>query len=136
MIIEIHDTKTIEDIRDKFNTFFPFLKIEFFEHPHHWYEDSLDKTPYSIDKKIGEIRKQHAHGELEIHSWNKTGDMEQTFRKKFGLHVQVFRMEGNNWIQTAGTDKLDLAEQNEIGKKVTAESRQGMNSKTEKRSLF
>lgn len=136
MIIEIHDTKTIEDIREKFSSFFPFLKIEFFEHPHHWYEDSPEKTAYPVDKKIGEIRKQHEHGNLEIHSWNKTGDLEQTFRKKFGLNVQVFRLEGNKWIQTAGTDKLDLAEQNEIAKNPAAGNRRGMNSKTEKRSLF
>ena len=136
MIIEIHDIKTVADIQDKFNTFFPFLKIEFYEHPHHWYEDSLEKDAYPKDKKIEEIRKKHPHGDLEIHSWNKTGDLEQTFRKKFGLNVQVLRMEGDTWIQTAGTDKLDLAEQNEIGKKATAENRQGMNSKTEKRGLF
>lgn len=136
MIIEIHDNKTVSDIQDKFNTFFPFLKIEFYGHPHHWYEDSLEMDAYPTNKKIEEIRKKHAHGDLEIHSWNKTGDLEQTFRKKFGLNVQVFRMEGDSWIQTAGTDKLDLVEQNEIGKNVTTEIRQGMNSKTEKRSLF
>lgn len=136
MIIQIHDTRTIEDIREKFSSFFPFLKIEFYKKPHYWYEDSPEENIYPVDKKIGEIRKQHAHGELQIHSWYKTGDLEQAFRKKFGLHVQVFRLEGNKWIQTAGTDKLDLAELNEIAKNSTAVYRQGMNSKAEKRSLF
>lgn len=38
MIIHINDQKTIADIQEKFQVFFPFLKIEFFDQPHHRYE--------------------------------------------------------------------------------------------------
>ena len=65
MIIEINDSKTIGDIQDKFSTFFPFLKIDFYERPHHWHEGSESKTAFPRDKKLGEIRKNHPHGALE-----------------------------------------------------------------------
>ena len=68
---------------------------------------------------IGEIRKQHNPGMIEIHSWRKTGMVEQELRKRFGLHVQIMRKHGDSWIQTAGTDELTLEEQNEIGQNAT-----------------
>ena len=131
MIIEIDDTKTIDDIQEKFNDFFPFLKMEFYKHPHHWSESSEEKEMFSNNEKIGEIRKNHLHGTLEIHSWQKTGAVEQEFRKKFGINVQVFRHHGDLWVQTAGTDELTLAEQNEIGRKVSQDQLHGTNRKFE-----
>jgi len=136
MIIEINDTKTIVDVQDKFNTFFPFLKIEFYEHPHHWYEESKNKTVLPTDKKIGDIRKNHYHGELEIHSWFRTGDLEQTFRKRFNLNVQVFRLHGSNWVETVGTDKLTLKEQNEIGRTATVNNQPRVDSPTADNNIY
>lgn len=131
MILFIEDYKTIEDIQDKFSLFFPFLKIEFYKHPHHWYESSEAKEclpPYML---IGDIRKHHQHGELEIFSWFKTGDIEQEFHKKFNLNVQVFRQHGNYWVQTSGTDKLTLKEQNELGRQASLAQSPGEKSKIE-----
>ncbi len=136
MIIQIHDTKTIADLQEKFSQFFPFLKIEFYDQPHHWYEESPEKTAYGASYKIGDIRKQHDHGDLEIHSWYRTGDLEQSFSKKFDLNVQVFRLHGENWVQTAGTDKFTLKEQNEIARQATIDSRPVSDSRTEKNNLF
>lgn len=136
MIIEINDSKTIGDIQDKFSTFFPFLKIEFYERPHHWHEGSESKTAFPRDKKLGEIRKNHPHGALEIHSWYRTGDLEQAFHKKFILNVQVLRLHGNHWVQTAGTDKLTLKEQNEIGRNATVENNSLIDSVTERNNLY
>ncbi|UEG48866.1 hypothetical protein LK994_09475 [Ferruginibacter lapsinanis] len=136
MIIEIDDTKTIELIQDKFSEFFPFLKIEFYEHPHHWYKESSKTTILPGNKTIGEIRKHHHQGDMEIHSWYRTGDLEQSFRKKFNLNVQVFRLHGTEWVQTVGTDKLTLEEQNDIGRKATLEVQKVADSPTANRNLF
>ncbi|MBS1741895.1 MAG: hypothetical protein JST81_02565 [Bacteroidetes bacterium] len=119
MILEIDDNKTIADIQDKFNTFFSGLSLEFYQHPHHWYEHSSDKIPFDPQTRVGEIRKNHPHGVIEIHSWFRTGDLEQMFRKKFNLNVQVVRMNGKEEIETAGTDKLTLAEQNDLAKRAS-----------------
>ena len=126
MIIEIDDSKTIEDIQDSFNTAFPFLKIEFYEHPHHWYEPSSLQTEIKKTKKIADIRKQHNHGILKIYSWFKTGDVEQLFRKEFDLYIQVFYRQKNKWVQSAGSDNLTLKEQNAIGQ---SSEKSGLSSK-------
>jgi len=115
MIIEIDDSKTIDDIQEKFNDFFPFLKMEFYKHPHRWSEGSVTEETFPGNTSIGEIRKNHVHGDMKIYSWQKTGSVEQEFRNRFGINVQIFRLHGNTWVQTAGTDDLSLHEQNETG---------------------
>jgi hypothetical protein len=119
MIIEINDKKTLEDISSEFSAYYPFLKIAFFDEPHGWQEASSDKHRLPLNKSIGEVRKRHHPGVLEIHSWHQTGHVEQEFRKLFGLQIQILRLQGEKWVQTAGTDELKLEEQNEIGRKTT-----------------
>jgi hypothetical protein len=114
MLIEIDDSKTIADIQDRFSLCFPYLKIEFYNKPHHWEESTAAK--YLIDPAtfIRDIRKKHAPGIVEIKSWHKTGDVEQLFKKLFGLNAQIFRLEDNRWKQSAESDNLTLAMQTEI----------------------
>jgi hypothetical protein len=121
MIIEIDDTKTIEMVIKEFSGYYPFLKIEFFDAPHGWQQASSFNYLLPKDKKIGEIRKKHTPGVVEIHSWHKTGSVEQVFKKKIGLNIQVFRRQGSEWIQTVGTDELTLEQQNEIAQHATQE---------------
>lgn len=136
MIIDITDKVAISDVQDKFSTIFPFLKIEFFERPHHWYDKSPVEKAYPVTKTLGEIRKQHPHGRLEFFSWYSTEEFEQAFRKKFSLNAQIFRLQGNSWLQTADTDKLSLKEQNEIGRNETLETFSTKGSKAKKRNLI
>ncbi len=115
MTIEINDTNTIEEIRDLFSRNFPYLSLEFFAEPHRWQETSSFKHLLPHYKRIGEVSTRHHQGVLEIAPWQKTGAVEQAFSRIFGLQVQVFRLHGDRWIQTAGTDECTLAEQNETG---------------------
>lgn len=136
MLIEINDDCTLEDINDKFSGFFPFLKLEFFPGPHHWYEESPGNKKLKPGLRIGEIRKKHPHGTLAVYSWMRTGDVEQAFREKYDLHVQVFRLHGGEWIQTVGTDKLTLQEQNDLGKATSSQAGHMADSKTERENLL
>ncbi len=115
MMIEINDSKTIELISNEFSARYPFLKIEFFDKPHHWQEGSPVNHKIPHNKTIGEIRKRHNPGGLDIEPWQKAGTVEQQFHKRFGLNIQIYRHHGSTWIQTAGTDEFTLEEQNEIG---------------------
>lgn len=119
MFIEINDSKTVEDISSSFTRFFPFLKLEFYDQPHNWQAKSSRKHLLSAHKTIGEIRKKHQPGVMEIHERDTTGVVEQEFKKHFGLNVQIWRHHGEEWIQTAGTDLLTIKEQNEIGENAT-----------------
>lgn len=114
MILEVSNTKTILEVQNKFSTNYPFLKIEFYDK-----SSNLAEHQVNGNKKIGEINKRHKTGTIEIHPWYKTGDIEQAFKKQYGLTVQIFRLVGEGWIETTGTDELTLEEQNEIGKKTT-----------------
>ena len=131
MIIEIDDTKTIEAVAKEFTDCYPFLKIEFFDAPHGWQQASSFNYLLPPDKKIGEIRKKHTPGVLEIHAWHKTGTVEQEFKKIFGLNIQVFRHQGAEWVQTVGTDALTLEQQNEIAQNSTQELLHSTGSKFE-----
>ncbi len=119
MIIEINDKATIAEVQYKFSTIYPFLKIEFYNYPIHLYEEFSVKAAHSNNKTLGEIRNRDTHGILELFSGCSACGVEQTFRKKFGLNAQIFRLQGKFWIKILATDKLSLKEQNEIGRKVT-----------------
>ena len=106
MIIEMNDKLTIADVQDTFSSIFPFLKIEFFEQPYHWYGESRTKAAYPDTIMLCEIKNQYPHGRLEFPSWYSSSEVEQDFRKKCNLHVKVFRLRGNSWIHTMSTDKL------------------------------
>lgn len=136
MIIEINDERTLEEINEKFSDFFPFLKLEFFPGPHHWYEESPGKKKLKPGLRIGDIRKKHEQGSLTIYSWMRTGDVEQDFRRKYDLHIQVLRLHGGEWIQTVGTDKLTLKEQNELGQHTSSDAGHTADSRTERKNLF
>ena len=114
MLLGISDNKTISDLQDKFNECFPHLKLEFYHKRHKLNHASLEEQRIKEDLKIGEIRKKHNSGTLEIKSWDKTGDVEQRFREEYGLYVQIFNLENGQWVQSVKTDELTLAEQSEI----------------------
>src|SRR5689334_22811887 len=111
MLLSISDNKTISDIQEKFNECFPHLKLEFYHKKHRLNQASLEEQRIKEDMQIGEIRKKHNNGIMEIKSWDKTGDVEQRFMEEYGLYVQVFRLENGKWLQSVKTDELTLAEQ-------------------------
>lgn len=110
MILRIDDNKSVADLQEKFELCFPGLKIEFYRKPHNWYEATASKYLLSSESLIGNIRKVHDRGELEIKSWFQAGRVEQDFKDHFGLNVQVFRYCQNRWVQTIFSDKLTLAQ--------------------------
>ena len=120
MIIEINPNKKLKDINSAFSNAYPFLKIEFFSKSHKWQEPSSVLQLLQQDQTVSEVT--HSllcSGFIEIHYWQKTGVIEMMFLQQFNLSVQVYRKNGDNWIQTSGTDELTLEEQNEEGMKNT-----------------
>jgi hypothetical protein len=118
MMLHINNTTTIRDLQEDFSKAYPFLKIDFFNQPHGWGEMNSQAIRYNGNFRLIDIEKiQFHHSAIEIHPWTKVGELEQTFKDRIGLYVQVSRRLGDEWIQTAGTDDLNIDEQNEIGKK-------------------
>jgi len=117
MLLRIHDNLLIEDIQEHFSECFPHLKIEVYSTPHHWEKGSLQKDLISPKSSIGDIRKNHSGGIMEIKSSDKVGDVERKLKKMFDLNVQIFRKENDCWIQTTSTDVFTLERESELSKK-------------------
>lgn len=116
MIIEINPKKKLKEISAAFSKVYPFLKLEFFSKSHKWQESSSVLQLLQQDLTVSEIAHSSlCSGFIEIHYWQKTGIIEMNFLKQFNLSVQVYRKNGDDWIQTSGTDELTLEEQNEAG---------------------
>lgn len=125
MIVEVNDNKTVGEIRDAFVSAFPFLRIEFFRQPHEWGKPSPLGRRMERDVRFGSLRTLPGNIAIEIHSWHTTGAIEQAFGKIFGVHIQVFRREAMDWVQTAATDDRTLEEQNQAGRNMTQELMDG-----------
>jgi hypothetical protein len=114
MILYIDDYKSVSDLQEKFTECFPCLKIEFYDKWHHYQKPSSPKHLISAHKMIGDIRTKHEHGDLSIKSWSTVGNVERDFKHKFGLNVQIFRKDHNNWIQTSARDNFTLKEESDM----------------------
>lgn len=114
MLLKVTDYHRISDIQDKFNECFPFLKLEFYQSPHSWKEGSANTDCFHENEKIGHIRNLHHPEILDIKSWHRTGDVEQLFKQKLNLNVQIFRRDGNRWVQSTESDALTLKQQSDM----------------------
>ncbi len=99
------------NIQLRFKEKFPLLKIEFFKSKH----EKLQLSPLSDevmqDVTVGQLNPDLVDGEWELFGSEATGDFEERMETRFGLHVQVYRKSGINWLQTSNTDVWSLAKQ-------------------------
>jgi hypothetical protein len=121
MHIEINDNTSLREIQEVFSDYYPYLQINFYRKQHKKYEASDEKDRISPDTAIGEIRKTHISGLLEIRPLYKVADVEKEFRKRFDLSVQIIRKEKEGWVQTTGMDDFTLKELNEAGRNSSDE---------------
>jgi hypothetical protein len=116
MFIDIDDNRTLREVQLEFHNHFPYLKLEFFGHSHGIMEPSCPADAIDCTCRISDVRKRHIPGRIEITPNQKTGVVEQHFKKRFDLNVQVYRLYGKVWVQTSGSDEMTLQEQNDLGR--------------------
>jgi hypothetical protein len=114
MEIQINKTKKLKSIQAEFQSYFPYLKIEFYNNAHSSGEGSLKKNTLDSDLTIGAVQKHELLDAIKIDELTKVSDIENAFAKNLGLSAQVFRKSGNLWLQTTSTDNWTLAEQNKM----------------------
>ncbi|MGZ5190674.1 MAG: hypothetical protein ACXWCZ_06605 [Flavisolibacter sp.] len=117
MTIEINDKTTLHHIQKQFRKAYPFLKMRFADKPHQFGEETDEVHWYPSHVRVVDIVDTNKPGSIKIYPYNKAGDIEQLFKRRFNLFPQIFRRDEYKWIQTAGTDIIPVEEQNEIGKK-------------------
>jgi hypothetical protein len=116
MHIHIHDKTTLGEIQHVFTTYYPFLQLRFYKHPHKHFDISPKKERLNEDFKIEEIRKTHIDGILEIMPNDRVSTVEDLFLNQFGLCVQIMKKEKSEWVQTTGLDSYSLKEVNEFSR--------------------
>jgi len=121
MHIEINDNTPLREIKEVFSNFYPFLKIEFYRKGHKKYEASDLSDQIDPDKTLGDIKKTHISGVLEVQPYYKVSEIEKEFQERFSLSVQVFSKDNSGWKQTTGMDSFTLKELNEIGRNSSDE---------------
>jgi hypothetical protein len=110
--MKIRDDKMLKELQEEFNYEFPFLKIEFYRNSHRMGQGSPACEQLSPMMLIGDIRKIHNAGYVNLDGNLTVGALEQTFRNIFDLNVQVFRKSFGRWVQSWSSDSWTLKEQN------------------------
>jgi hypothetical protein len=120
MYLHIGPDRLVNEVQKEFNNMFPFLKIEFFQSRAAKPANLLQKNLISHNRKISEMHSVIADGAVEIMAEMKVRDLENIFKDRFGLSVQVFRHSGNLWLETTMTDNWTLRQQNEHGAEISS----------------
>lgn len=121
MILEIRDEISLSDLQSAFNSYFPFLKIEFFKKPHKIGEGLAKSLLFDNKKMVKDCRTAHEVGRLVFDETMKVSAFESKLQDEFGLSVQVFRKSGNVWLETSATDTWTLRQQNDEGAELDTE---------------
>lgn len=116
MVIHLSNDKTVAEIQKEFNTLFPFLKIGFFSKGHKSFEGTAKKSILDSETKLKLVKKEKT--KVQISATMTVNELEQLFKTKFGLNVQVFRKSGKSWLETTVTDGWTLSKQNEEGQEL------------------
>jgi hypothetical protein len=107
------NNKTIGQIQQEFNVAFPYLRIQFFKESH---QENEGSRPDLMIKNTTQLISVHsADQDLEISGDMKVSELENLFKSKYKLNIQVFRKSGNAWLETTVTDAWTLDKQNQEG---------------------
>lgn len=121
MYLDINDTTRFEEIKEVFSDFYPYLLLEFYTRKHKKYESSMDIDLVPPGTTVGDIKKTHVSGVLEILPLNKVADVEREFQQRFGLPAQIFWKNKDVWEETTDMDDLTLKELNEMARNSSDE---------------
>lgn len=112
----ISKDKTVMDLQKEFSDQFPYLKIEFYHKAHDHFEGSKKADQASSDTLLKDLSSDLSEAEFEITKNLSVDKLETAFEEKFGLHVQVFRQSGKEWLQTSVSDGWTLEEHSKNAK--------------------
>lgn len=107
----VHQNMKVSFVQQKFNEFFPYLKIEFYK--------GSPKRPVNTDLILGELYSHTLKGSILINETCKVKDLETSFYEAFKVFVIVHRKSGESWLETRLTSDWSLYQQNNQGKETS-----------------
>ena len=117
MTLTVNRNKSVAEIQEEFNRYFPYLRLEFFLPGRKITGDEKARgngDPGSV-KPVGS----RLEGALEVADTMTISQFEESFLETFGLRVQVLRRSGSVWLQTSLTSGWSLKRQNEQGREIS-----------------
>lgn len=121
MHIEINDHTQLREIASVFNSYYPFLKLAFYQGTHEVYQSSPVNQLISENKTIGEIKRTHISTIVEIQPWYKVKEVEREFQDRLGISIQILKKEDEQWEQSTGLDMLSIKDLNLMGRNSSDE---------------
>lgn len=112
MKINLYAQRTVREVKKDFHKAFPFLKIEFIKGNG---ETSQMAEQLPGDAELIEVSGVLREGTIEISPKDSVLDLEQRFHYGFGLPVQVYRKQKDDWTAIKDTNYVSLDQQNEMG---------------------
>jgi hypothetical protein len=118
MKIQLYYNRKVEEIREEFNSSFPYLKIVFVNRIDNTKAASVIEEVEPTARLI-DVTGVLKEGEIDIRPTDSIKEVEQRFEKQYGLPVQIFRKQNGVWMDTDVTDDLTLHEQNTWGREAS-----------------
>lgn len=119
MHLNIAPNRQIIEIQNEFNKQFPFLKLEFFNNKSFARKDFSASQIIPRNRKLCDGQTGIKEDVIEIEESMKVSELENLFKDKFKLAVQVFRKSGTIWLETTMTDSWTLLQQNNHGREIS-----------------
>jgi hypothetical protein len=117
-MILIHSHTPIKQLQEEFTRTFPFLKLEFFKHPHQPHEGNARRDLIRSTDPAKAYTHKSSEG-ISITETMTVTELEQLLSRYFGLSAQVFRKSGKSWLETTVTDDWTLKRQNDQGNELS-----------------
>jgi hypothetical protein len=118
MVIEVLRSRTVGEVQQDFSQQYPFLKIDFYKDGYQKPAAPGVRQKLAIGTRLLTLMN-FREGALDICDEMTVGQLESTFRDRFGLNAQVSRKSGPVWLETTVTDKWTLKQQNEHGRELS-----------------
>lgn len=118
MILHLSKNKSLHDVQTEFNSYFPYLKIGFFNKRHKAFQGT-DRTALLKPEIKLPLTGGKDNVEIEISESMTVRALEDMFKEQLNLNIQVFRKSGRSWLETTVTDNWTLKKQNEEGKELS-----------------
>jgi len=119
MIIKIDNGSLVGDIQRQFTARYPFLKIQFHK-KHSGYKHATKEEHASPGELFRNLCSTNKNGTVDINNKRSIADVENDFKKEYGVDAEILRQSGTLWIETSLTDDWSLEKQNKEGEQISS----------------
>lgn len=106
---------TFKEINKKFQKFFPYLKLEFYNYDPMPEQLSLWKDCIDGNTRLGDVAGGIDDTTVAFEANDTIAELEKKFESQLGLYARVYQNINGVWYQTPRSGHLKLDKQNALG---------------------